>query len=228
MHPLHYRRSATQNSTRARRRGAVSAAFLIGCVLTAPVADARSCRVNLIPHGAKFQCSTCHTTPTGGPRNFFGKDVELVVTRNGCEEFWGRTLAGLDSDQDGLTNGQELQDPAGEWERGMPNPGDGALVTRPGEPDRPVGQRFIRADFSADGLVDLTDAIATLQFLFIRGSPPECMRAADTTGDDRLNVTDAIATIIYFFGGAPRPPAPYPGCGFAEGSLDCAAHDACP
>ncbi len=204
------------------------APFLIGFALALPQAHARSCRVNLLPHGAKFQCSTCHTTPTGGPRNFFGKDVELVVARNGCEEFWGRTLAGMDSDSDGMTNGQELQDPSGEWEKGMPSPGNAALVTRPGEPDRPPGQRFIRADFSADGLVDLTDAIAMLQFLFLRGGPPSCVRAADATGDQKVNVSDAIFTIIHFFGGNLRPPAPYPACGFAEGTLDCAAHDACP
>ncbi len=36
---------------------------------------------------------------------------------------WGPALAALDSDGDGFTNGEELQDPNGTWEVGSAAPG---------------------------------------------------------------------------------------------------------
>ena len=59
--------------------------------------------------------------------------VQARVTPGGTETFWGPQLAALDSDGDGFTNGEELQDPNGEWTEGMANPGDPALVTAPGD-----------------------------------------------------------------------------------------------
>ena len=48
-----------------------------------------------------------------GPRTLFGEDVfNLLTNLTDCEEeFWGSTLAAMDSDSDGLSNGEELQDP---------------------------------------------------------------------------------------------------------------------
>lgn len=56
------------------------------------------------------------------------------MTPGGSEEFWGPALAKLDSDGDGFTNGQELQDPNGTWQHRQPNPGNINLVTNPGDP----------------------------------------------------------------------------------------------
>jgi hypothetical protein len=95
----------------------------------------RSFRVSKVPYGSKYSCNTCHTNGGGTPRNPFGLDVESRVTPNGTEVFWGPELAALDSDGDGFTNGEELQDPDGLWSEGSPNPGDAALVTHPGNPD---------------------------------------------------------------------------------------------
>ena len=99
-----------------------STIFLIG----------RSFRGSKMPHGSKFSCNTCHTNGGGSPRNAFGLDVEARVTPNGTESFWNAELAALDSDGDGFTNGEELQDPNGEWREGSANPGDASLVTNPG------------------------------------------------------------------------------------------------
>jgi hypothetical protein len=44
-------------------------------------------------------------------------------------------LYDLDSDNDGFSNGLELQDPDGVWSQGMANPGDASLVTAPGDAD---------------------------------------------------------------------------------------------
>lgn len=99
-----------------------SALFLIG----------RSFRVSKVPHGNKFSCNTCHTNGGGSPRNAFGLAVEARVSPNGSESFWTPELAALDSDGDGFTNGEELQDPNGVWNEGSANPGDVSLVTNPG------------------------------------------------------------------------------------------------
>ncbi|MCK5456298.1 MAG: T9SS type A sorting domain-containing protein, partial [Melioribacteraceae bacterium] len=99
-----------------------SALFLIG----------RSFRVSKLPHGTKFSCNTCHTNGGGSPRNAFGLDVESRVSPGGSESFWTPELAAMDSDGDGFTNGEELQDPNGVWVEGTANPGDVSLVTNPG------------------------------------------------------------------------------------------------
>jgi len=95
----------------------------------------RSFRVSQMPYGSKYSCDACHKNGGGSARNPFGLDVESLVTPNGHETFWGPELAALDSDGDGFTNGEELQDPNGLWTEGSANPGDPTLVTHPGSPD---------------------------------------------------------------------------------------------
>ena len=104
---------------------ASSLTFLVG----------RDFRVSQIPHGSEFGCNGCHTSGGGTPRNPFGQDVETRVTAGGNENFWGPDLAALESDGDGFTNGEELQDPNGDWTPGSPLPGDAMLATHPGDPN---------------------------------------------------------------------------------------------
>jgi len=93
----------------------------------------RTFRVSKTPHGSKFSCNTCHTNGGGSPLNSFGQAVNSRVTPGGSESFWSPELAALDSDRDGFTNGEELQDPSGLWKEGNANPGDANLVTNPGD-----------------------------------------------------------------------------------------------
>jgi glucose/arabinose dehydrogenase len=97
---------------------------------------ARPPRVGQIPNGAVRGCLNCHVSPeSGGPRNAFGQQIEagfLSVPGQTGTVLWGPTLAALDADGDGLTNGTELQDPTGAWAVGQPQPGDPAMVTNPG------------------------------------------------------------------------------------------------
>lgn len=106
--------------------------FLISFTFT----HSRPWRPDQIPNGQKFSCANCHINPQGGgPRNNFGQAVEQLVTPGSTQEFWGAALAQLDSDGDGVTNGQELGDPNGTWKAGQPNPGNINLVTNPGDPN---------------------------------------------------------------------------------------------
>ncbi|MBU1099402.1 MAG: T9SS type A sorting domain-containing protein [Bacteroidetes bacterium] len=92
----------------------------------------RSFRVGKVPNGSVNACANCHVDPQGGgARNDFGQAVESRVTPNGQENFWGADLAAIDSDGDGFTNGEELQDAGGAWTSGTI--GDPSLVTNPGD-----------------------------------------------------------------------------------------------
>ena len=103
-------------------------------------ADARPARVDQIPNGRALGCASCHVNPGGGgPRTPFGMAIEnnyLVPSgRTGVVQ-WNAMLAMLDSDGDGVSNGQELGDPDGD---GMT---DASIqVTNPGDPNSFVQQQ---------------------------------------------------------------------------------------
>lgn len=81
--------------------------------------------ISNLPNGNVNNCANCHVNAAGGgSRNSFGQ----AFASNGRD--WNVTLAKLDSDNDGFTNGQELQDPDGTWTSG--GIGNPSLVTLPG------------------------------------------------------------------------------------------------
>lgn len=98
-------------------------------------------RVSQIPNGSKFSCANCHVSPAGGgARNAFGQRVEQGFLDNQGNVKWSAALASLDSDGDGFTNGQELQDPNGVWKIGQANPGTSSAVANPGDKNsKPTG-----------------------------------------------------------------------------------------
>ena len=93
--------------------------------------EGRSFRVSQIPNGSVNSCANCHNNPSGGgSRNAFGQAVQAGLFGGNVD--WNATLAGLDSDGDGFTNGVELQDPSGSWTSG--SSGNVSLVSNPGSP----------------------------------------------------------------------------------------------
>ena len=82
----------------------------------------------MMPNGNVNSCANCHVNPRGGDqRTAFGQDV-FAITGRGNAPFWSDTLAAMDSDGDGFTNGQELGDPDGDGTAET-----GAQVTHPGD-----------------------------------------------------------------------------------------------
>ncbi|MBX3007336.1 MAG: T9SS type A sorting domain-containing protein [Melioribacteraceae bacterium] len=109
---------------------------LIAVILHSIETQGRDWRTNQLPNGSKFSCSNCHVNPNGGGTlNKFGEEVSKLVTVGGTQNFWSATLAKIDSDGDGKTNGEELGDPEGLWRTGQTNPGVFASITNPGNPN---------------------------------------------------------------------------------------------
>ena len=66
-----------------------------------------------------------------------------------------------------------------------------------------------RGDANADGEVNLTDAIFTLQWLFQAGDAPPCLASADANADGFIDISDPTFTLNFLYvGGAPYPADP--------------------
>jgi hypothetical protein len=89
---------------------------------------------------------------------------------------------------------------------------------------------FLRGDSSADGKLNTTDVIYTLNFLFLGSPTPTCFDAVDADDDGQLDLTDAVYTLMYLFLGGSPPPDPGPDvCGpdpTGDG-LACLSYDPC-
>jgi PKD repeat protein len=98
----------------------------------------------------------------------------------------------------------------------------------------PPGAGFVRGDSNSSGIIDLTDGVVTLGFLFTGGPPPACLDAADTDDNGSLVISDAVITFSYLFTGGAAPVLPSPSAtSYAPGdcgpdptdddALDCGA-----
>ena len=67
---------------------------------------------------------------------------------------------------------------------------------------------FLRGDANRDGRVNLSDAVATLNYLFLGGARLPCDDAADADDDGALRITDPILTLNYLFLGSDVMKAP--------------------
>ncbi len=74
----------------------------------------------------------------------------------------------------------------------------------------PAGRRYRRGDSSADGQINLADAIAILGYLFLGTGEPACAVASDLNGVGGVKLDDAVFLLRYLFLGAPDP-IPFPG-----------------
>ncbi len=89
--------------------------------------------------------------------------------------------------------------------------------------------KFMRGDSSGDRTLDITDAIFSLNYLFLAGAAPGCLYAADTNDDGANDITDPIHTLWYIFAGGPVPPFPLTLCGddYTKDQLACISYPDC-
>ncbi len=197
------------------------------------VSSARPWRPGQIPNGSMNGCNNCHVD--GNPRGsltLFGEDVLPLVSEGGFEEFWGADLAKSDADGDGLTNGEELQDPDGVWMSGNPDPGDPGKVSNPGDPEDPPHQQavYVRGDANADDFLDISDVVFTLFFSFDGQFSPTCLRAADSSNDGNVDISDVLFTLKFLFMSGSPPDPPFDSCGAElgnSGALECESFAPC-
>ena len=148
-------------------RGGRRARFALAPLLTLLVpglAPARGYRIDMVPGGYTFECDMCHFRRPFRRLTVFGLDVRdhLLFEDDYPEDLppnffigdegnpdWP-TLALLDSDGDGYTNGEELGDPEGRFVQADPMP-DFAF-TRPDLPDEfPCGSGTAEGPEACDG-----------------------------------------------------------------------------
>ena len=95
---------------------------------------------------------------------------------------------------------------------------------------------FSRGDVDGNGMVEISDAVAVLNFLFRGGGPPGCRETADSNNDARVDLSDGIHLLSWLFIGGEAPAAPGPpatGCGSdpdepgSPGDLGCESYSAC-
>jgi hypothetical protein len=94
----------------------------------------------------------------------------------------------------------------------------------------PSGVYFDRGDSNADGILDISDAIGVLDYLFVGLFTPPCLDAADADDTGVIDTTDAARLFdVVFLGGEPLPP-PYLTCGLDftfENCLGCTSYLPC-
>jgi hypothetical protein len=102
-----------------------------------------------------------------------------------------------------------------------------------------TGVEFRRGDADGSGILQITDAIRTLTYLFLGGDAPGCLDALDADDSGVLNITDPILILGYLFignGEIPPPgallcgpdPTPDGVAAPVSGDLGCASYGACP
>ena len=87
---------------------------------------------------------------------------------------------------------------------------------------------YKRGDSNGDGIVNVADAIWSLQEIFNGGTPGTCFDSKNSNGDTLYDIGDPIFLIAYIFSGGSPPPNPGPvDCGNDGEPQLCEIYDAC-
>lgn len=87
----------------------------------------------------------------------------------------------------------------------------------------PFPRFFLRGDVDGNGVVEITDAVNLLNFLFLGGRAPNCLDAADFQDRGHVDISDAISVLGFLFLGGTAPRVPFPNAGIdpTEDDLPC-------
>ena len=82
---------------------------------------------------------------------------------------------------------------------------------------------FVRGDTNDDSVVDLSDALVVLNYLFLQGPEPRCLDAADFSDEGNVSLTSVLSLLNFLFlrGAPPEAPAPNPGFDPTRDELHC-------
>jgi hypothetical protein len=67
---------------------------------------------------------------------------------------------------------------------------------------------FLRGDVNGDQVIDASDVVYLLNYLFTGGPAPEPLAAGDATCDDVVDAADIVYLLNYLFAGGPPPSCP--------------------
>jgi hypothetical protein len=86
-----------------------------------------------------------------------------------------------------------------------------------------VGTAFLRGDVTSDQVIDISDPVRILGWLFLGDQTPGCLAAANANNDATIDLSDAVAILGYLFLGSAPPAPPFPDCGIdpAGGEIAC-------
>ena len=91
-----------------------------------------------------------------------------------------------------------------------------------------AGGDFIRGDANGDGVVNVADAIWSLQEIFNNGPAGTCFDSKNFNGDLVYDIGDPIFLITYIFSNGTAPPTPGPiNCGNNGEPQDCEIYNSC-
>jgi hypothetical protein len=120
-------------------------------------------------------------------------------------------VADLNSDGDALDEGEVVPWLVDDGST-LSTPSGLLWIAKQADPP-PQDPTFLRGDASQDGILNISDPINVLAFLFLGSVTPTCPDALDADDNGALNITDAIYTLNFLFVGGKPPPPPYPTSG---------------
>ena len=130
-----------------------------------------------------------------------------------------------------LQNPSHIYTGAGSYEVSLTvtGPGGASTLTRTGYIEVVELPRFVRGDGNQDGVLDISDPVLGLEFLFGSGSV-DCLSALDVNDDSAVNLADIVFGLGSVFGSNSAPSAPYPACGTdpTPDALACLVSANCP
>jgi hypothetical protein len=63
----------------------------------------------------------------------------------------------------------------------------------------------LRGDINHDGVIDISDLVYLVDWMFTGGPPPPCPEEADMNGDGAIDIADLVYLVDYMFNGGPAP-----------------------
>lgn len=98
---------------------------------------------------------------------------------------------------------------------------DGSVTVTPGRTE----PAFLPGDGNGDGALDIGDAVAILQYLFLDGAAP-CLASLDAFEDGAVSISDALLVVCWLFNCGPGSPSIPELCAPVTGHpLGCASPD---